>query len=86
MCNLKFNLHIIGEIKETFRIFRTIILCDNSEIDDLRDLLMMKGIVASIVHEDDSEEGVRYLEGAWSQSKAGDHIGKFLYIVYVRNY
>lgn len=63
-------------LKDNYRISKSIMFCNKSEIEEIKYLLLLKGIDATIVDEDLSEEGVRYLEETWNFSKEGQYTGE----------
>lgn len=68
-------------IKETYKIFKTIIFCDKSEMEEVALLLLLKGFEITVIDEDLSEEGVRHLEESWTLLKGGEYKGKFKLIL-----
>lgn len=51
-------------------------MCKEEEIDEVKTILMLKGIDATIISEDLSKEDILYLEEIWTQCKGGNYTGK----------
>lgn len=66
-------------------IHKTIIFCDNSEIEDLKVLLVLKGINASVISEELSE-GVQHLEQIWTRCKGGKYLGVYVLLTYMASF
>lgn len=65
----------VGLLKETYKIYKTIVFCKKTEIEEVQLLLLLKGIEATVIDEELSEEGMRNREEAWVLSEGGQYTG-----------
>nr|XP_023020474.1 putative ATP-dependent RNA helicase TDRD12 isoform X2 [Leptinotarsa decemlineata] len=60
-------------LKETHKIYRSIVVCKEDELQHVETIMILKGIDYTVISQDMTKEDIFYMEEVWTQAKGGQY-------------
>jgi hypothetical protein len=82
-------LLFLGIVKNKSDVYKTLIICNNTEIADVEEWLLQKGINSMALTDSSNKEEIEACETEWASTRGGQYKGidkKLVFCVFIFNY